>query len=588
MPSSSEHDSLLGGGGTDVAYRTIRSERKGCRAVLWLALVLVCIGGVSALIFGRHTPLTQDPTRINWSTCPDDVSFQCGTYTVPLNHADPDGITISIALIKYPAQTTDKLALGSLFTNPGGPGGSSVKHGGKRLSKQLDGRYSIIGFDPRGVGASNPIRCFDSATIHRAFDGRALPANISAPGAFEFEIAHEMARAQLCRKNAGYLLPYLSTAAVARDMDLLRHAENEEQLHFWGFSYGSLLGQTYINMFPERVGRIAIDGVVNPIAWSEGWGLSAKPSTRDVQWLSHAEEVYEEFSRACEQAGFDRCALATADPPQKPYVAQRIQAFLDLVALNPLSVPFAAVPGVVTITTVRQLLTDMVYQPKTWPDYAQALAEAMLKGNGTLIQNLVVRATADDCPAADIPLDEAFWAISCGDAGPSRFDGAALKAEVIAANNDYFIGGTMCTNYLLGCSQWPGIAAERYSGPWNATTVSTVLVIGNAHDPATTIESARIAHSLLPNSRLMEIDSWGHCSHSQPSRCADEVVRDFFVMGHPPSASVTHCNPDDPPFPAAHDVYVAASEERNGKSVNDALNDVWRRSRVRKAGTVPF
>ncbi|KAJ3169775.1 hypothetical protein HDU88_000412 [Geranomyces variabilis] len=599
MPPATERLPLLGGNQNSSARapRQALFQKAKAHVVAGAALVgiLLCIGGAGALIHARsrsHQPAApvDDPTRINWKPCDHDASFQCGSFSVPLDHANPGGRTISIALIKYPAQS-DKPVLGSLFTNPGGPGGSGVdlvKYGGKGISDNVDGRYDIIGFDPRGIGASNPIRCFDSAITHRAFDSVAterliskpLTTNFSDPGTFEYAIAHEMARAEQCQQNAGYLLPFLSTAAVARDMDLLRRAERQERLHYWGFSYGTILGQTYINMFPDRVGHMPIDGVVNPVAWGEGWGFRAKPSTRDVQWLTHAQEVYEGFAEACEVAGPGRCALAVRDPPDEHYVAKRIEAFLGSLILKPLPVPFANTPGVVTRATVRQLLTDLVYQPKLWPKYAQAIHEAASLGNGTSIQNLIFRRPEEKCPLYDIPQGETFLGVACSDAAPRPYDAEALKKEVIAADEDYFVGGVMATMILIGCAHWPGVAAERYSGPWNPpATNSTVLVVGNLFDPVTPIESARLVHSLLPNSRLLEIHSYGHCSYTQPSKCVDKIIRNFFVNGHAPDASVTECSPDEPLFPVKR-LSALGMEEESDKGVDDALNDIWTKSRM--------
>ncbi|RKO83160.1 hypothetical protein BDK51DRAFT_25589 [Blyttiomyces helicus] len=177
---------------------------------------------------GAPAPVPNEPFR--WTKCGDRL--ECGTFAVPLNHSEPFGRQIILALIKYASLSPN--SRGPLFTNPGetGYGVALVRDAGAMLSMLLGNRYDIIGVDPRGMGASNPAVLF----------------------------AREKARANLCVKYAGDILPFISTASTLRDFDLIRAAIGQPLFNYWGVSYGTFIGTIYSQMFPQNVGRMVLDG----------------------------------------------------------------------------------------------------------------------------------------------------------------------------------------------------------------------------------------------------------------------------------------------------------------------------------------
>src|SRR5262249_1553688 len=190
---------------------------------------------------------------------------------VPLDYARPHERTISIALIKLPASDTAN-RIGSLFANPGGPGESGVdfiRHASTRLSAGIRASFDLIGFDPRGGAASTPVRWFDSVADQQAFfqDVPPFPVGPREERAFieTFEQFDE-----LCKQRNSDLLPHMSTANAARDMDLLRQAVGDPKLSYLGFSYGTYLGTSYVNLFPDRVRAVVLDGAIEPVEWSTG------------------------------------------------------------------------------------------------------------------------------------------------------------------------------------------------------------------------------------------------------------------------------------------------------------------------------
>jgi pimeloyl-ACP methyl ester carboxylesterase len=199
-----------------------------------------------------------------WTACDD--GFECATAQVPLDYDQPAGAKIELALIRLPASDPTH-RIGTLFTNPGGPGNSGVafvrEEARSVYTDAVRARFDVVGFDPRGVGAGTPVHCGEAP---------ALPA---FPVGREQEQAFAAAQADLgrrCRGRNGALLDHLSTANVARDMDILRAAVGDAKLTFIGHSYGSFLGATYANLFPQRVRAVALDGVLDPVAWMNGPG----------------------------------------------------------------------------------------------------------------------------------------------------------------------------------------------------------------------------------------------------------------------------------------------------------------------------
>jgi pimeloyl-ACP methyl ester carboxylesterase len=213
--------------------------------------------------------------ELDWGSCAAEgeglEAFQCATAVVPLDYDRPKGRQITLALARLPASDPSR-RIGSLFLNPGGPGGSGVDmvlQGGPFLfSDEVRARFDLVGFDPRGIIRSTPLRCYE--TFDEAIAD--LPP-------FQFPVTREEERikirsdralARACAEWGGPILDHMSTANVARDMDLLRRAVGDARLSYAGYSYGSYLGATYANLFPGKVRALVVDGVLDPVAWSTG------------------------------------------------------------------------------------------------------------------------------------------------------------------------------------------------------------------------------------------------------------------------------------------------------------------------------
>lgn len=219
---------------------------------------------------------------LTWQPCTDSnqSGFQCATTQVPIDYRDPRAGAIKLTVIKHPA-TDQAHRVGSLFFNPGGPGGAGTEAlpaWFRRFPSELQKRCDIISFDPRGIGDSTAVKCFATEDDEKRFFAK-LPQGFPVGSAETNTWIRGYTRfAQLCGRN-GKLLAHVSTTEVAKDLDLLRRAVGSPELNYLGVSYGTFLGATYANLFPDKVWAMVLDGNVSPIAWTNGGRNDARLST---------------------------------------------------------------------------------------------------------------------------------------------------------------------------------------------------------------------------------------------------------------------------------------------------------------------
>jgi pimeloyl-ACP methyl ester carboxylesterase len=482
-----------------------------------------------------------------WSDCRD--GFHCAEVPVPLDYGDPLGEQIGISVIRLPAGDPSQ-RLGSLMLNPGGPGGSGVefvRFAAKGLPLELRARFDIVGFDPRGINLSTPLRCFD--TFDQAI-------SILPPFAFPVTPAEEQALqesdsqlAAACAEHGGAILDHMSTADVARDMDLLRGALGDEKVNYLGLSYGSVLGQNYANLFPSRVGAFVVDGVVDPIAWTTGHGQDAAttPIGTRVGSADGAQRTLEEFFRLCDAAGPD-CALAGDSSGRFAALAERLRG-----DPTPITDPVTGDTFTVTYNDLIGLTLGALYAPFIWPDLAFILADLEQRLSPEVLgQRLAAIRTQLGLAAApqeEYPnFVEGPPGVGCSDSiNPRSFETWQSAADAAEAKYGYF--GRLWNWALSACHAWPSTAGEdRYLGPWTAQTSSPVLIVGNLFDPATPYQGAVTASELLPNAALLTYGGWGHTAYlSAGNFCVDSHVTRYLLTGELPEAG-TVCPPEGSPF----------------------------------------
>lgn len=523
---------------------------------------------VCALLFtlsAAPTPVSAAP-EIQWKECPGvyGPGFECGALDVPLDYDNPGGQTIAIEIVRLPA-THPSSRLGTIFLNPGGPGGSGVYFvltvGSALFSDEVRARFDIIGFDPRGIHRSEPLKCF-------AIPGKASSVSTLSqpfPLTREQELARQKADNQLaraCEQSGGAILHHMSTVDVARDLDLLRQAVGDGYLNYAGYSYGSLLGNVYANLYPDRVRAIVIDGIVDPIAWTTGHGREAAllPLFTRLRSDAGAQATLDEFFRLCDEAGRRACASA-------PDSAARFDDLAQKLLEGPLKIVLPS-GGEVVLLTYQDLIgvaLDSMYDSSSWPDFAKflALMEAGASAGelGAALQAVRAHISAREAKLlTSYPNQvEGYPGVACSDSiNPVAY--RAWPRAAAAADKHYGYFGSWWTWASSICQPWEGPVAHAYLGPFDHQTANPVLVVGTRFDPATRYESAVLVADLLPNSRLLTLEGWGHTSLFL-SACVDEAVSQYFLTGVPPPDG-TVCKQDFGPFDSA-DNALGASKLRS-------------------------
>ncbi|WP_254878781.1 alpha/beta hydrolase [Streptomyces sp. NA04227] len=458
-------------------------------------------------------PAALTGQKLDWGRCEADSSgqapgseWQCATLQVPRDYAKPDGERIGIALIRAES-TGEGDRLGSLLFNFGGPGGSGIS-GLPSLSDlygKLRGRYDLVSFDPRGVAASEGLRCRDDEKVAAAETIDLSPDDAKEEKTF---LADAADFAKGCDRDAGELLPHLSTQATAHDMDLMRQVLGDDKMHYFGISYGTQLGGTYAHLFPGRVGRVVLDAVVDPSAGAVG----------------HAKNQALGFQRALEDY-----LRSTGEDPKKG--TARIVRLLDGLDAKPMP---AGGGRELTQTLAQTGIAVTLYSKDNWPALTAGL-EAAEDGDGSELLRLADAYNGRDEAGSYDTQSHSQRAISCRDA-KERPTAAEAKRELAEFRRLSPVFGEFLGWDTAGwCHGWtvPGLEdTPEVSAPGAAP----VLVVGNTGDPATPYEGTRrMADELGKDVGVML--TWkgeGHGAYGSGSDCVDGTVDDYLLKGEVP------------------------------------------------------
>ncbi|WP_434445127.1 alpha/beta hydrolase [Lentzea sp. E54] len=471
---------------------------------------LFVLGAVAALVVPLVPVAHAAPAPIGWVACgPEHPGFECASVQVPLDHDDPHGPKTSVALTRKPA-TDQARRIGSLLFNPGGPGASGIEYvwaWGEKMSAGVQGRFDVVGFDPRGIGRSNPLRCFGSSREQAEF--------LAAGPIFPYERAQERPFFDRYRSLAARcdqpIARHMSTADVVRDLDLLRRALGDRRLTYFGTSYGSYIGTTYANMFPGNIRALAIDGVLDPELWSSGRQISSDRVATAA--------VLDEFFRLCDEAA---CAFG-------PDSKQRWQALLASVRVRPITLGTQV--WTYDMVVAHALLAG--FASERWTDIATVLDQLSDASAG-----LSVAAAPDYDNFFDANLGT-----MCADIEfPRTFGAYRAVARYAEAGSEF---GPYWWWSSSACADWP-VNPDRYTGPWRARTSAPVLVVGNHFDGSTDFQGAQAVARQLPNSRLLAYAGWGHIAYRR-SQCAIDHIHSYLLNGALPEVG-TVCPANPNPF----------------------------------------
>lgn len=466
--------------------------------------------------------------RIAWSEC--GKHLQCAQVTVPLEWSKRTGPQITLAIVRHLA-SKPAMRIGTLFFNPGGPGVSgvgTVKEAGDELDTFGGGRFDVVSWDPRGTGASTHVRCFANPNAVAKFWGDlGVPTTASASPVY---LRTMIAFARRCGEMSQALLPHITTADTARDLDYLRELLSERRVTYLGWSYGSFLGVTYANMFPTRVRAMVLDGIVDPIQNVAGREPALANGAAD------ADLVFGKFESLCDRAGRLRCALAGDQP-----AARGITRFIARLRRAPISAP-SAPGGRLSYGDFLTTLFLKLRSPDQWPQLAKDIRAAE-SGDGSAIENTALTLRS---PSGYEQL-EAPIAIACADS-PAQNPPQAWPAVTKRLTAISFIFGPLSSWWLWApCASWPVASANRYTGPWSARTRTPILLISTKYDPNTPFANGQRLRRLLGNAVLLTHDGYGHTSTADSSACVERAERRYLIGLSVPKRGWI-CPSDRPPF----------------------------------------
>ncbi|MGW7641475.1 alpha/beta hydrolase [Streptomyces decoyicus] len=504
----------------------------------WAAALAASV--ISSTVFGVPDPApaaTRSPSvpapQLDWRPCAQDRAFDCATAKVPLDYRRPGGRTIELAVVKRKA-TAPGSRIGTLFFSPGGPGGPGtvqMPQVYKHFPQQVRERFDIVSWDPRGIGNSTAVNCFDSPEEAAAWTaGRPAGFPVGAQQRRTW-IAAYRDLARRCHRHDPELLRHVSTADTALDLDQLRRAVGDPQLTYLGVSYGSFLGSTYANLFPGKVRAMVLDSNIDPQAWTNhaSPGDPRLPIFLRVGSDLSAATTLDKFLALCGSTTTARCAFSAGSPTA---TRDKFDRLMQRLRKHPQGT-----------WTYGGTVGDAVYSLYTvhpgWTDLAARLQDLWQGG---------VPPPTPPQPVVPYLGEEQAAAVLCSDSPNPRDPGAYHAIETASALRAGD-AGRFWTWAAEPCATWPALAANRYTGPWNTPTAHPILLVGTTDDPSTPYRDSQALAKELADARLLTHDGYGHTELINPSSCVGDHESRYLIDGTLPPAGTT-CRQDTPPFAA--------------------------------------
>lgn len=500
-------------------------------AVLVILAVVAVLGVVRSLAADPAGPLADRFTKsIAWQHC--GGQYYCGEIEVPIDWSNTSSKSARIALIEHRPKAKP---VGTIVVNPGGPGGSGVDFVGSSVRNAVDSaiakKYTVIGFDPRGVGYSSAVKCYGAAETDDYLYG-ILPGAIGTKEWIAADRKTQTAFGRACQSKTGALLAHVDTQSAARDMELIRRDLGEAKLNYIGYSYGSYLGTIYAGLYPKRVGRFVFDGADDP------WVDTSSGGSGDglVDQAVGFEGNLRAFVAACvagekKATGAGSCPLTgTADQGMS-----QVSALLDRVDDTPEKNADGRILGSATLATG---ISSALYDTSEWPALATALREVQA---GDPKAAFALADQYNDRSAKGEYYDntaEAFQAINCLDGGGDP-DLADLRKQAKLLEKKAPVLGPYQAYSDLVCDSWP-VQPVSFPAPVTAKGAGPILVIGNTGDPATPYAGAKALARQLSSGHLLTYVGQGHTIYDHGNSCIDSAVDAYLEQGRVP-ADGTRC-----------------------------------------------
>ncbi|RFU27218.1 hypothetical protein B7463_g9121, partial [Scytalidium lignicola] len=573
----------------------------------------------------------QPSRTLAYRDCFGDLKCARLLLPLDWNRTKGDGPEVAVAVIKRPARVnvTDSRYGGAIILNPGGPAGSGVQkllQAGERIQIIVDANYpqdfhnqvtnsedkffDIISFDPRGVNHSTPqLNCFPDSFNRFIWRLQADAEGLigSSSTAFDQKWARYLSRSETCMKliaeqGNDSIAYYMGTRSVVNDLIAIaeRHGEwreaeaqllfsrnlaafdvqeqqrvlertkwlrGQEEVLYWGTSYGTVLGSTLAALYPERVRRAILDSVVAPQSF---FNVSQEESLVD------SDEVLVKFAFLCHKHGPQSCSFYRDSPET---ILRDIESISSGLTSTPLAVPASSYRGPETITSsdLKRLIGQCLYDPRSsfpvlgrllqdlstedgasFADYKAALKEISIPDIQNGIYNLSARCKSDGpyTPACHRPNEwheESLLGISCGDGRMGyNITKEGFKAYWSLLRDQSKASADVWAEWDLMCVGWKAESKWKYEGPFSGNTAHPILFVGNTLDPVCPLRSAHKVSAGFTGSVVLEQKTIGHGILSAKSKCTEEAIKGYFQRGELPAPG-SACEVEQEPFQEAAD-----------------------------------
>ena len=449
--------------------------------------------------------------KLDWQPCDD--RFECTAFKVPLDYEHPADGDISLTAARKVSDGSGH-RIGSLLLNPGGPGGSAVEYMEGSASSYDAGvraAYDLVGLDPRGVGRSSPVTCLDGGQMDAYTAVDITPDDQPETDAL---VTADQGFAAGCRQGSGALLGHVGTVEAARDMDVLRALLGDEKLYYVGKSYGTYLGAAYAGLFPSRVGRLVLDGAMDP---------SLDSVTGNRTQAGGFETAWAAFAKDCVKR--EGCAVGSTEQQ----AGEQLDALFRSIDAAPLPTDSGRRLSESQATTG---VIEAMYAEFLWPGLRAALTDAKA-GDGTgllkLSDSYYNRAADGSYPN----LMFANMAVNCLDL-PAPFAGPADVRQALPdfeRTSPHF--GRDMAWMALSCGYWP-VGATGAPHTVRAAGAAPIVVVGTTRDPATPYAWAQSLAGQLESGRLLTYEGDGHTAYGRQNRCIDGAVNTYLLTGQAP------------------------------------------------------
>ncbi|MGV9288225.1 alpha/beta hydrolase [Streptomyces sp. NPDC003719] len=475
------------------------------------------------------TPSSLSPyygQRLSWRDC-GVPGFQCATMKAPLDYEKPAEGDVRLAVARKKATGPGK-RLGSLLVNPGGPGGSAVgylqQYAGIGYPAEVRARYDMVAVDPRGVARSEPVECLDGRRMDAYTQTDFTPDDA---GETEELVGAYEGFAEGCGARAPKLLRHVSTVEAARDMDILRAVLGDEKLTYVGASYGTFLGATYAGLFPDRAGRLVLDGAMDP-------SLSAR--RLNLEQTAGFETAFQSFVKDCVR----RAGCPLGGPGATPGQAGRkLKAFFGDLDARP--VPTGDPDGRKLTESLATIgVIAAMYDEGAWQQLRESLGSAMKRHDGAGLLVLSDSYYEREAGGSYSNLMFANAAVNCLDLPPSFSTPDQVREALPDFEKASPVFGEGLAWASLNCAYWP-VQPSGEPHRIEAAGAAPIVVVGTTRDPATPYRWAKALAGQLSSGRLLTYEGDGHTAYGRGSTCIDRAINTYLLRGTPP-ADGTRCS----------------------------------------------